>query len=274
MKNSVINLLLILSIIFIVSGCKFSGLFSRENDTDNINRMREKALQQERERREAETRDPIPLEAKMVEGFPAPSDAEIIPNETDRKKGFWVKREIKLKSGSAVYDVANFYRKEMIKNGWKDNETNDRRKEDPRSILAFIHFSNDEEETDVNISSDANDGSTIEIRVSENRESRRKRTALEKRNLIPMPACADGSNMITTGSSTTLSAVCAEDLSSIARFYDEELPKADWELKSKTGNVDSGETVTMTYTKENKRAIIMLVREGTNSTSVNVRVSN
>ena len=79
--------------------------------------------------------------------------------------------------------------------------------------------------------------------------------------------------MITDGSGTTLTAVCAEDLSSVAKFYSEELPKAQWELKNKAGNADSGDTVTMTYTKESRRAIVTLVREGKNSTSVNVRVT-
>lgn len=272
MKNSSVNLLLILLILFIVSGCKYSGLFSRQNDTDNTNRAREKALQREKER-EAENRAPIPLTAKMIEDFPAPSDAEIIPDEADEKKPFWVKKEIKMKSSASVYDVANFYRQEMIKNDWQDNERNNRGKEDARSILAFLTFTNEEEEVDVNISSGRNDGSEIEIRVSESRESRRNRSDLEKRNLIPMPACADGSNMITDGSGTTLTAVCAEDLSSVAKFYSVELPKAQWELKNKVGNADSGDTVTMIYTKENQKGTVTLVREGKNSTSVSVRVT-
>jgi len=41
----------------------------------------------------------------------------------------------------------------------------------------------------------------------------------------------------------------------------------------KTGNPDSDEAVTMIYNKEDRRAIITLIRDGEDSTSVNVRVS-
>lgn len=266
MKNLNANLFLILLVFFVAAGCK-NGFFSSSSKTRN----------------EDKNRAPIALTAKMVENLPAPSDAETAYEKADEKRPPWVKKFIRLKSAASVYDVTNFYCEEMVKNGWRSDEDNERDRKDSRSIFSTLKFLSETEEADVRIITDSDDGSKIEIEISENSEYSAKRRDEERRKdreerdeerrrLFPMPACADGSNMITSGGGTTLSAVCNEQLSSVAKFYSEEPPKAGWKLNSKTGNAESGETVTMIYNKEDRRAIITLVRDGANSTSVNVRI--
>lgn len=265
MKNLSVLFILILFTISLTCGCNKIG----------------PAGQQKAENPESsdKPREPIILNAKMIDNIAIPVNSEIISDKKDNEDSRRQRRTIELKVSAAVYDVANFYRTEMPKIGWTISKRNSKT-EDVDSIISNLEFNNEKEEVDMNIVNDGDDKSQITIRIGESLEYRQKNRKQEVedktdkiKNGFPMPSCADGSNTLMEPNSLTLTAECAENISSVSKFFIEMAPQNDWVLKEQTGKEKDADSVILIFNKGNQKALVTLIKNNEKLTSLNVRIS-
>ncbi len=248
MKNQKNLLCLICLTLFLFSGCK------------NFDFLREKI---------ANTNPPKNLTAKMLSDFPIPANSEVIADRKSADDFSEQKRIIELESSETVYDVSNFFRRELQKNGWTQDERNARRKIDRRNIISILEFSKESAEADIHIFMNSDKGSKIDITIREKSEN------IE--NHIPIHECAQKANRITINDEFRLSVNCWENLSTLAEFYSEEFPKKGWLPANQPENFVSGKTerspVNIAFAKENMKALVSLVEIGTDRTSIKITIT-
>lgn len=261
MKNITTTFLVILIIIFFILGCSKIDLLRQSPKKIDINPDK--------------NRTPITLSAKNIDNIAVPADAEIVSDEKGNSP--IEKRKIEIKIPAKVFDAANFFRTEMPKNGWKLSDRNDR-KEDSSSILAFLNFTNEKEEVEILVSSEKDNSCMAEIRLAENPEYSRKKREAETDNKIenilngfPLPECADQFNRMMINGNLTLSGNCPENIGAISKFFEEGALKNNWIAKKQNDNSSSSKI--MIFEKNNQKALVTIMKENENSTSINIQIS-
>lgn len=261
MKNSTTTFLVISTVIFFVLGCS------------KINSMRQPPPAEDL--RPDKSRPPVTLNAKKIDDIAVPANAEIISDEKGDSR--FTKREINLKVSATVYDAANFFKTEMPKNGWTPSDRNDP-ENDPESILSFLDFTNEKEAVSVSISNGSDEKCEVEIRVKENPEYSRKRRETETDNRIetalndfPLPECAAQFNRMMINGNLTLSGNCDESFSTISKFFEVEAPKKGW-IGKKQNDSASGSKI-LIFEKNDKKALVTIMKETENSVSLNIQIT-
>lgn len=262
--------IIILLTISLICGCSKTSLLGQKTSEQTIDKSRE----------------PIILQAKMIDNIAIPADSEIISDKSEEKKIFGKTRTIKIKVPAAVYDVTGFFKTEMPKNSWTSSERNNR-ENDPTSITSSLEFTNEKEKIDVRIVIQSDDSSEVELKIGESDEYRKKKRQAERaednerrkndidkiNNGFPMSPCADEYNTLKEPNSLTLGGECAENISSVAKFFTEMAPQNDWELKEQTGKGKDADSMVLTFAKGNQKALVTLIKNDENSTSLKVRIS-
>ena len=213
-----------------------------------------------------ETKPPKTLTARMLDNIPIPADAKVIDDQESEERFSEEKRVIKLETSESLYDISHFFRQEMEKNGWKGNERNEREKEERRSIISNLDFSKGNEQANILILANTDDGSEIEITIGRKLEFD-----------VPLHECAGKANQITNNDEFTIRVNCRENLSVLTKFYKEEFPKKGWTLTNQSKDSVSGRAarkiVKIAFTKENLKAVVSLIEMSTDRTSVKITIS-
>lgn len=274
MKKINVVTVLVLVALFLSSGCGKLG-----------------SLRQKKTSQENKPSEPRRLEAKMIDNLAIPAVSEIVSDKPDEKCAFGKCREIDLNIPAAVFDVDNFYRTEMLKNGWTNSDQSDDKLKDAESVVSVLRFNTEKEKAEIKIVSRGDDKCETTIRVGENpeytrklddekreayRETRNNQRIAERektQNDFPMPACAAQSNSLMESDALTLTGECTDNIGAVTKFFKTEAPRKNWILKDQNAGGAASDSTILIFTKGSQKSLVTLIKKTENSISLNVRIS-